>query len=224
MRKLTETHKRKKKPIALKLLIGSVLFFVIVGSSLNVTFADKDIGAIITNWFDQKEAAAINEIREAVASEQATQTKRLKHTLKNEIKNAEEELHKQIKREKKKRIKAIQEHTDKLIKNFDINNTQEREQAINQLNAIQQNAIDKMNNVHRKTNLQQTEQPDESKERPKETQDDSTSTNEKMQQTDTKKPADSSDEKSSDHAKDKEESTKTKKTTDNKNEEKAGTK
>ncbi|GAA0604774.1 hypothetical protein GCM10009001_22500 [Virgibacillus siamensis] len=227
MKKRTETYKRKKKPIALKLLIGFALFFVIVGSSLNVAFADKDIGAIITNWFDQQETAAINEIRETVASEQAKQTKRLKHTLKNEIKNAEEELHKQIKSEKKKRIKAIQKHTDNLIQNFDIDNAQKKKRVINQLHAIQQNAIDKMNAVHQQTNLQ-TEQNNESGEKPKQThnqkKEDSTSTNEKKQQSDTKHAANSSDKKSLDDAEDKEKSTKTKKTTDTNTEKKAGKK
>lgn len=191
MKKRTETHKRKKKPIAIKLLISSLLFFVIIGSSLNVAFADKDIGAILTNWFDQKEATAINEIKEAVSSEQSKQTNRLKQALKKEIKSADKRLNKQVKKEKKDSIKAIQKHTNQLIKNLDIDNSSEKAKATKQLNAILQDAIDEMNAVNQKTNMK-SEQNTKVETKPETSTNKKTnspdSADEKKEQTNTKHP------------------------------------
>ncbi|MBM6619136.1 hypothetical protein [Bacillus suaedaesalsae] len=145
-----KSRKAKHKGLGtkkVKFLIGAILLSVGIGSSVNVAFADQDIHALLTNWFDKKKVESINEIEQAIMSEKETQKQRLKEQLQVEIQKSEEELQLFTDAEKEARVLALQQYTDALIANFNVDNSNKEEKLSAELDAIVQEAIEKMDKV-----------------------------------------------------------------------------
>lgn len=136
-------RKRKNR----KRLLGAFLLIVFFSSSMNMVFADQNIQSLLTNWFDQKKTAAIDEIEEAVDAEQQEQTQRLQKELQSEIEQLDKKLNDFTNQEKEKRVQAIQEHADELIANMNLDETEKREFVRAELKQIVQEAKNKMDNV-----------------------------------------------------------------------------
>ncbi|MGP4066464.1 hypothetical protein ACTWPF_16290 [Oceanobacillus sp. M65] len=106
-----QTQRRKKR----RFLVGALILFIILGSGINVVFADEGVKGMLAGWFDQKKSDAISEIEEALADEQMKQTKRLKEELKIELQGTSEKLQEFTAEEKEQRVKALQDYADELL-------------------------------------------------------------------------------------------------------------
>lgn len=140
-----ETEPKKKKTALMKLLIASISTVFILGGTLTISFANEDLDAMLTNWFDEKRMDAIVNIKNAVSSEKDVQKERLREELKKEMAVAEAELNKITEAEKALRIKNLRDYTDKLINGITIDNSAEKEQIKNQLNSIYDEAVNALN-------------------------------------------------------------------------------
>lgn len=146
-----KTHKKKGRFKINKMFIGFLLLVVIIGSSINVVFADQDIQSLLTNWFNKEKDQSITELDKAISTEQGIQTKRLKETLQSEIRDAEAELHTFTDKEIDKRISQLQSHADQLINSVSIDNSDEKNRVTRELEAILKDGQRRMNAINVET-------------------------------------------------------------------------
>ncbi|WP_337017651.1 hypothetical protein [Oceanobacillus massiliensis] len=146
-----EKHKRiggRSRSISLKIMIGSILSFIVISGSIGVAFADQDLESVLLNWFNKKEASAISEIDLAVEKEKAAQMKRLKSAMQEEIKKSEIELDNFKETEKQKITASLKQYADQLINGMEIDNTEEKSELKSQLESILSEAETKMQQVY----------------------------------------------------------------------------
>lgn len=147
-----EKHNKKGTKKTAKFLVGTLFLSAGIISSINVAFADQDIEAMLINWFNKQKTNSIESIEQAVMTEKETQLKRLKEELQLEIKEAEQELNAFTEAEKEKRVKNLQIYTDELIKNYKIDNFEEKSNITSELDLILQQAKEKMDQAVKQEN------------------------------------------------------------------------
>lgn len=130
-----------------KVLIGTVLLSAGIASSVSVAFADQNIDAMLTNWFNNKKSESIQKIEQAIMSEKEIQKDRLKEQLQLEIQQSEKELQTFTEEEKQRRVDELKRYTDELIANIDVNNENKEKKIAKELETILQNAEQEMNKV-----------------------------------------------------------------------------
>ena len=142
-----EMRRKRKRSKVFKLLAGTLLLFVIIGSSIQVSFADQDINGMLTGWFNKKTEDSIEEIDKAISIEQKEQTGRLKEALRLEIESAEKQLQTIVEEEKSKRIAELKQHADELIREAEVNNDAVKEKKVEALDQIVEKAKAEMGDV-----------------------------------------------------------------------------
>ncbi|GGA79281.1 hypothetical protein [Ornithinibacillus halotolerans] len=141
----------KKKLTKLRLLVGAILLTIIIGSSLNVAFANQDISSMLISWFEKNRVESIERIESAIYSEKEKQIERLKEELRLEIEQAKEQLELFTEAEKQKRVQELQNYADSLISNLDVDMSNDKDAILEQYELIMQEAIEKMNMVEMDT-------------------------------------------------------------------------
>lgn len=147
MKSRKEIRLKRKQSKTRKFLAGTLFLIIILGSSIQVTFADEDISAILSNWFNNKTEESINEIDEAISVEQQKQTERLKEELQLEIESAEDQLHEFIQAEKSKRVQELESYADELFHNYEPGNEKQQNDIAAELDRILEEAKVEMNAV-----------------------------------------------------------------------------
>lgn len=142
-----EIRKKRKRSIMRKFLAGTLFLILIVGSGIHVSFADEDISALLSKWFHKNTEDSMEEIDKAISIEQQKQTERLKEELRIEIVTAEKQLQEFIDTEKANRIEALKRYADGLISNSQINNEESKEEVIEELERIYQEAKTELSEV-----------------------------------------------------------------------------
>lgn len=137
-----------QKKVVIKTIIALFSVIVIMAGTLTVSFANEDLNAVLTKWFDEKRMNAIVHIKEAVSTEKDAQKVRLKEELKKEMAIAESELNQFTDAEKSRRIQNLREYTDQLIGQINIDNASAEQQLVNQLNSIYAEAQNAMNTAN----------------------------------------------------------------------------
>jgi very-short-patch-repair endonuclease len=138
---------RKKTSKGAKLLFGTLFLSIGVGSSITVAFADQDIHGLLSDWFAKQQTTSIETIEKAIMSEKEIQMQRLKEELQIEMNDAEKQLEQFTEEETKQRVNDLKAHTDELIKNISIDQTEEKEAIIIELDEILNESIKKMDDI-----------------------------------------------------------------------------
>ncbi|WP_172371500.1 hypothetical protein [Sporosarcina jiandibaonis] len=134
------------------ILLGVLVLTIGLGSGMNNVFAGQDAGSSLINWFEAKKTASEQEISEAIAAVKNRLMDELRIAMQEEKKKAEDELAAFTQEEKKKRTKALEEYADTLKANLKIDNTKEKAGINASLDAIQKEAIEKMDKITAKGN------------------------------------------------------------------------
>ncbi|WP_373894291.1 hypothetical protein ACUL41_00660 [Virgibacillus natechei] len=142
-------RRKNNRSMYTKFLVGALLLIIIITSSINVAFADRDIGSVLTNWFNKNEGESIAEIEQAIDSERQDQTERLKEELRLEIESSEQELNQFTETQKTDRTTELERYTDELIHNLSIDNEEEKNRIAEETEAIVQEAKEKIDNIER---------------------------------------------------------------------------
>lgn len=150
MKSRKETHSRKKSPIYMKFLGGAIFLLIIVGSSIGIAFANPDVSALLSSWFNKQTDSSIQEIDTAINKELAIQKSRLKEELGLIIESKEKEMGEFTESEKQRGVSALRSYADQLINNFEIDPSVDHERYIADLNKIIDQAIHQMNQVKSK--------------------------------------------------------------------------
>ncbi|MFA1821916.1 hypothetical protein ACDX78_17325 [Virgibacillus oceani] len=130
-----------------KIVIGTLFLIVVAGSSVTIAFADQNIGGMLTSWFDQKTEESVEEIEQAILTEQQKQTKKLQEELRLAIEAAEEELHDFVEAEKSSRVEDIRKYADSLMEEIEIDESAMKETKLQELEQIFNNAKVEMDQV-----------------------------------------------------------------------------
>lgn len=158
MKSRRETHKKQKR-LPNKILIGILFLLIVFAGSINIAFADEDISAILSNWFNQKGSEAIAEVDESIDIEKDEQTKRLEKELRKVMEEASGLLKDFTEKEKEIRIEKLRTYTDELIVNFEIDDSDERDEVVAEIEQVVQDAIEKVDHlVSSETNGQDKEE------------------------------------------------------------------
>ncbi|MBS2970772.1 hypothetical protein J9317_18675 [Metabacillus sp. KIGAM252] len=136
------------KRINKKFLTGILLLSITAVSGAGVSFADEDISAKLTSWFDSKGQQSMKIIEEAIMNEKETQKQRLKEELKLEIQDSKEELNTFTKNEIESRTEALKKRTDEIIENLQIDTPAEKAEIESQMNDVVEEAIAEINAIH----------------------------------------------------------------------------
>ena len=143
-----EKYRKKKNTFWAKTMITVLSLTFIIGGTINIAFANEDINAMLTNWFNEKRTTAIVDIKAAISSEKDTQKIRLKEELEKEIGTAEGELSQFTADEKEQRIQNLREYTEKLIGEIDIDNGAAEQELVTRLNGIYEEAINALDTAN----------------------------------------------------------------------------
>ncbi|MUK87689.1 hypothetical protein GMD78_04645 [Ornithinibacillus sp. L9] len=130
-----------------KIVVGTLFLIIVVGGSFTVVFADQDIGAMLTNWFDQKTDESIGEIEKVISQEQKKQTDRLKEELQLAIEAAEQDLNEFVQMEKNQRAEELKRYSDELIKEIDIDNDEIEQEILDEFDRILKHAKEEMEQI-----------------------------------------------------------------------------
>lgn len=147
MKSRKEMRLKKKQSKTRKFLAGTLFLIIILGSSIQVTFADEDISAILSNWFNNETEESIKEIDEAISAEQQKQAERLKEELRLEIEMSESQLREFVQAEKSKRVQELQKYADEVIEGYDPDNEELQNEIIAELDRILEEAKVEMDGV-----------------------------------------------------------------------------
>lgn len=161
MFKKTE-KKLKKKPSKGKLVVCTLLLTVGFSTSVNVAFANEDISAMLSSWFDQKTNESISDIETAINEEKTKSMETLKQELKVEMKDAEMKLNAYTEQEKQKRVDELKQYTEQLISDMQSMEQVEKDKVQKEIDVIIQEAKQKIDNI------QTSVQSDNNKEVPNE--------------------------------------------------------
>ena len=143
----SERYKKQKKRRRLIQVFGALIISVSIGSGVTTVNADQDISSLLTNWFNGKQSASIQEIDKAITAEKELLKLELKEALKAEMQAAEHELDTFTVAEKNARIASLNKYAEELIAKINIDNSAEKEKVTNELNAIIAKAIKNMDAV-----------------------------------------------------------------------------
>jgi hypothetical protein len=143
----SERYRKQKKRRRLIQVFGALIISVSIGSGVTTVNADQDISSLLTNWFNGKQSESIQEIDTAITTEKEVLKLELKAALKAEMQGAEHELDTFTDAEKNARIASLNKYAEELIAKINIDNSAEKEKVTNELNAIIEKAIKKMDAV-----------------------------------------------------------------------------
>ncbi|PUB09840.1 hypothetical protein [Paenisporosarcina sp. OV554] len=143
----SDRYKKQKKKRRLLQVFGALIISVSIGSGVTTVNADQDISSLLTNWFNGKQSASIQEIDKAITAEKELLKLELKEALKAEMQAAEHELDTFTVAEKNARIASLNKYAEELIAKINIDNSAEKAKVTNELNAIIANAIKNMDAV-----------------------------------------------------------------------------
>src|SRR5699024_9218313 len=119
-------RKIKRRAQRIKYGLGVFLIVVLIGSSLNIAFAEHDLRTLLANWCQTKQTDSIQEIEKAIKTEQKVQTERLKEQLQVEIEQANKRLQQFTETEKELRVEEIRNYADDLITSIEIDDDERR--------------------------------------------------------------------------------------------------
>lgn len=121
---------KRRKPINLKILVGVLLLSGLIVGNIGVAFADQDVNALLTNWFNKKGQESISSIEKAIMTEKEQQKARLKEELQLEMSNSAKLLEQYTEEEKNKRVLALRQYADQLLEEMKLENNKEEKQRI----------------------------------------------------------------------------------------------
>lgn len=143
-----------------KILIGTLLLIIIIVGSVQVAFADEDIAAMLTNWFDQKTEASMEEIEDVIQVEQKKQTARLKEELQLAIESANQQFDAFVEEEKSQAVEELQKHTEQLIEELDVDDEALKNEMKDKFDDIIRDARKEMESVSEKMTKSTIEESD----------------------------------------------------------------
>lgn len=121
---------KRRKPINLKILVGVLLLSGMIVGNIGVAFADQDVNALLTNWFNKKGQESMSSIEKAIMTEKEQQKARLKEELQLEMSNSAKLLEQYTEEEKNKRVLALRQYADQLLEEMKLENNKEEKQRI----------------------------------------------------------------------------------------------
>lgn len=121
---------KRRKPINLKILVGVLLLSGMIVGNIGVAFADQDVNALLTNWFNKKGQESMSSIEKAIMTEKEQQKARLKEELQLEMSNSAKLLAQYTEEEKNKRVLALRQYADQLLEEMKLENNKEEKQRI----------------------------------------------------------------------------------------------
>lgn len=145
---LNKTEKNQKKKIGKsKLVVSTLLLTIGISTSVNVAFANEDINAMLSNWFDKKTNESISDIEVAINEEKAKSMEILKQELEVEMNDAEIKVNAFTEQEKQKRVAELKQYTEQLISEMQSLDQTEIEKVEKEIDVIIQEAKQKIDNV-----------------------------------------------------------------------------
>ncbi|WP_078382525.1 hypothetical protein [Sutcliffiella halmapala] len=126
----------KRRGFFFKLSVGALFICILIGGSMNIAFANQDIGSLLTSWFDKKKNESITRIEETIAIEQEKQTSRLKEELQVKLKDSEQKLKEFTDTEIEARLLELKRYTDELIQNTEFSSEVDKEEFLVELDTI----------------------------------------------------------------------------------------
>ncbi|WP_066315914.1 hypothetical protein [Bacillus sp. FJAT-29814] len=121
---------KRRKPINLKIFVGVLILSGLIVGNIGVAFADQDVNALLTNWFNKKGKESISSIEKAIMTEKEQQKARLKEELELEMSNSAKLLEQYTEEEKNKRVLALRQYADQLLEEMKLENNKEEKQRI----------------------------------------------------------------------------------------------
>lgn len=138
--KRLERNKIRKLLTKKKAAVGAAIIGSLFILNIGVSFADVDVHGVLSNWYNKKAEIAQNEIDSAVKKETETQKQRIIKELKEKMQSSDKELSDFTAAEKKKRVQAVIDYADKIIKETNFSNEVDKKQIEKKLDEIEASA------------------------------------------------------------------------------------
>lgn len=118
-----------------------------LSTQLHHVFANENLAALFSQWFQIKQEEAIKKIDEAIEIQKERQIDRIKEALQLELAKAEEEMQIFVDEEIEKRMTNIQNYADELIANYDTDQSEDKKKIQEELDRIMDRAYQEMEKV-----------------------------------------------------------------------------
>ncbi|MFS0750569.1 hypothetical protein [Oceanobacillus sp. 1P07AA] len=140
-----------------------VIFFLLIGCTIHVTFANTDMQKMISSWFDTKTEESVKTMEEELNQVKQQQLERLQTEIHSQMDTVDRELQVLIDQQIMERSLELEQYADEIIQHIEISPNKTNEDLQTEIDAIILQAKEDMDSL-RKNDSTQTENITESEE------------------------------------------------------------
>ncbi|MCT1578248.1 hypothetical protein M3E13_00730 [Oceanobacillus kimchii] len=141
----------KWKSVARKTL---VIFFLLIGCTIHVTFANTDMQSLISSWFDTKTDESVKTMEEELNRVKQQQLERLQMEIRSQMDTVDQELQILLDQQIMERSSELEQYADEIIQDIEISPNNINQELQIEMDAIIIQAKDDMDLLRKNNSIQ----------------------------------------------------------------------
>lgn len=141
----------KWKSVARKTL---VIFFLLIGCTIHVTFANTDMQSLISSWFDTKTDESVKTMEEELNRVKQQQLERLQMEIRSQMDTVDQELQILLDQQIMERSEELEQYADEIIQDIEISPNNINQELQIEMDAIIIQAKDDMDLLRKNNSIQ----------------------------------------------------------------------
>ncbi|WP_419892930.1 hypothetical protein [Oceanobacillus kimchii] len=141
----------KWKSVARKTL---VIFFLLIGCTIHVTFANTDMQSLISSWFDTKTDESVKTMEEELNRVKQQQLERLQMEIRSQMDTVDQELQILLDQQIMERSSELTQYADEIIQDIEISPNNINQELQIEMDAIIIQAKDDMDLLRKNNSIQ----------------------------------------------------------------------
>lgn len=154
MNRKRHNSNREWKSVARKTVI---IFFLLIGCTIHVTFANSDMQSTISSWFDTKTNESVKTMEEELNHVKQQQLERLQTEIRSQMDAVDQELQILLDQQITERSSELEQYADEIIQEIEISPDNTNEEIQTKLDVIINQAKEEMD-LLRKDNKTELEE------------------------------------------------------------------
>ncbi|GLO67397.1 MULTISPECIES: hypothetical protein [Oceanobacillus] len=141
----------KWKSVARKTL---VIFFLLIGCTIHVTFANTDMQSLISSWFDTNTDESVKTMEEELNRVKQQQLERLQMEIRSQMDTVDQELQILLDQQIMERSSELEQYADEIIQDIEISPNNINQELQIEMDAIIIQAKDDMDLLRKNNSIQ----------------------------------------------------------------------
>lgn len=131
-----------------------IIFFLLIGFTIHVTFANTDMQSMISSWFDTKTDESIKKIEEELNQVKQQQVERLQTEIRSQMDIVDQELQILLDQQITERSSELEQYADEIIHDIEISPNNTNEELQTEMDAIIIQAKEDMDSLRKNNSIQ----------------------------------------------------------------------